>query len=337
MKLSGLAALAATLLTLGLLVAGAGVLLLVLPGSDDAAPVRFCIAPGERFAAVSERLAACNLIPALAPLALWARLTGSDRQIQAGCYDLSPAASPLEVLATLCQGRVVLARVTLPEGLTAWQTLEVCAGELDVPHAELQACARDEAWLARQRLPETGVEGYLFPETYHFAPGVGAVEVLDALVGEFWRRFDMRRQARAVEIGWSVARVVTLASIIEAEVTDPAERRRVAAVYHNRLAAGWRLEADPTVAYAVRRPGRRLTRADLAVDSPYNTYRHYGLPPGPICSPGLASLDAALWPLENCRDRFFVARGDGTHVFSSTLEAHRRAVREMRRRRPSPR
>jgi len=144
-------------------------------------------------------------------------------------------------------------------------------------------------------------------------------------------RFDEPRRARAAELGMSLHDVLTLASIIELEAAVPEERERIAAVYHNRLRQGLLLQADPTAAYAAGVPGQRLSQRDLALDSPFNTYVHPGLPPGPICSPGLASIDAALWPLIGCGDLYFVARGDGTHVFSRTLEQHNRARAELDR------
>ena len=252
--------------------------------------------------------------------------------MRAGTYELGASRSPLQILSALVAGDVLRVRVTLPEGLTCEQSFTLLAEHLGVSIDSLRAVATDAGWLDSLGLPPGGPEGYVFPETYLFEPGTSARALLLTPVEACLERLDAARRARAAELGLSPHAALTLASIIEAESPDSLERRRISAVYHNRLRMGWRLEADPTVAYALGRPGEHLTHADLAVESPYNTYRHPGLPPGPICNPGLVSLDAALWPLEGCQDLFFVARGDGTHAFSRTLAEHNGWVRALRRR-----
>jgi len=156
------------------------------------------------------------------------------------------------------------------------------------------------------------------------------------MVDEGRRVFDRGRHARADSLGMSELEVLTLASIVEAEAMIDSERPHIAAVYLNRLENGWRLEADPTVRYALGNYRRKLYYSDLDVDSPYNTYRNTGLPPGPICSPGIASIDAVLHPRPDSPDFFFVANGDGSHTFSRTFEEHIRARNRAARAQEEP-
>jgi UPF0755 protein len=153
------------------------------------------------------------------------------------------------------------------------------------------------------------------------------------MVDETMRVLDSRKAARAESLGMSIHEILTLASIIEMEAMLDGERGRISAVYHNRLERGWRLEADPTVRYAIGRFHRKLYYKDLDVDSPYNTYRRSGLPPGPICSPGKASIEAALYPAAEVEEFFFVANGDGTHTFSETFAEHVKARQRIERER----
>ena len=264
------------------------------------------------------------------PWAWFLRLSGRDRSIRSGTFALSPSQTPLEILAQLAEGRTVLLAVTLPEGLTEQQSLARLHEALGVPLEDLRRAAgqaRDGIEGARR----TGsLDGYLFPETYHFEHETPAAQIMQRLLGALLEFYDRDRQLAAADLGFSLHEVLTLASIIEAETARPEERTRISAVYHNRLRRGMLLQADPTVAFATGRIGQPLWYKHLSVASPYNTYLHAGLPPGPINSPGRASIDAALHPLEGCQDLFFVARGDGTHIFTRNLEEHERAKRQAR-------
>ena len=252
-----------------------------------------------------------------------------NRPIQAGEYRFSGPLDTEQVLRKLVRGEVVAHSVTLVEGMT----LEEAAGKL----AEAQL-GRLETFLGLMRSPELiadldpdarDLEGYLFPETYAFARGTGEKAIVATLVKTFRERFALHVQPLlARRPGRSVRQTVTLASIVEKEAKAAAERPLIAGVYSNRLARRIGLAADPTVIYALKRLGRwngNIRKADLQIDSPYNTYRYAGLPPGPICSPGLASLTAAADPAD-VPYLYFVSRNDGTHVFASTLEEHNRNV-----------
>ncbi|MFH1144555.1 MAG: endolytic transglycosylase MltG [Candidatus Eisenbacteria bacterium] len=309
---------------------------LVVPSKPYSRERFFHIETGECLRSIEDRLAKQGLIRLRGPLLAYGRLTGLDRRIRPGTYELSASQSPLAILKTLVAGDVVLRRVTIPEGFTTEAILTRLSSELGVAIEQLRAAAADTAWIRSLGLAAPGLEGYLFPETFLFDPQTTAREALAEMVAVGEARFDEGRRLRASELGLSRHEILTLASIIELEAADEVERRRVSAVYRNRLLRGLLLQADPTAAYAAGRIGQRLSLEDLAIDSPYNTYLYPGLPPGPICSPGLASIDAALWPLEGCDDLYFVSRGDGTHAFSRTLEEHNQARGGLEKARQGP-
>lgn len=245
---------------------------------------------------------------------LASRLTGERAAVQAGEYELSPAMSYARILADLARGRVLMHTVVIPEGFTLEQILERLAEQRLLELEEARALARDRDFIGSLGLDGESLEGYLFPDTYRLARGLGARAVLSAMAARFqqqWQGLAAKAQAR----GLNRRRAVTLASIIEREARLAQERPLISAVYHNRLKLGMRLQADPTVGYGLADFDGRLTREDLATDHPYNTYTREGLPPGPICSPGRASLAAAVEPAA-VNYLYFVARGDGSHVFS---------------------
>lgn len=286
---------------------------------------------GENLRDVRQRLLAQRILLPRAPLIFWARLTGQDRRIKSGFYELTPAQSPREIMEILVEGRTLRIQVTIPEGLTCSRILSRLAEALGEPKECFQAAASDSAWIRSLGLPVPDLEGYLYPETYTFERGMLPRDLLAAMVSACLEQFTEGQRRRADSLGLSLHEVLTLASIIEAETAIGEERARISAVYWNRLRLGRLLQADPTVAYALGRFGQRLWEQHLKVDSPYNTYLYPGLPPGPICSPGLESIDAALKPLADCHDLYFVARGDGTHIFSRSLKAHNRAKQSVRR------
>lgn len=258
-----------------------------------------------------------------------------DPKIQAGEYRFRGPLSTPQVLRMLARGDIVTRTVTIIEGLT----LEEIAAQL-----AREKFGRREVFLDLMRSPRLvadldpdapDLEGYLFPETYSFASAIGEREIVKTMVDTFRRRFerDVRPLMADGSPGKSVRQVVTLASIVEKEAQVAAERPVIAAVYRNRLDRGIGLAADPTVIYALKRLGRwngNIRRDDLRMESPYNTYRYAGLPPGPICSPGLASLTAAADPAE-VSYLYFVSRNDGTHVFAETLQEHNRNVNTWQR------
>lgn len=247
-------------------------------------------------------------------------------QLAAGEYLLSPGMTPEEILEILSRGKVILHPVTLPEGITAREVGRLLAGQGLAKSERVMALVRDPRFMASLGIEADRLEGYLFPETYYFPRGMKEEEILRTMVKTFTRRFSPAYIERARQLGLSRHQVVTLASLIEKEAQEPSERPLISAVYHNRLKRSMRLQCDPTVIYALgEKFTGNLTRADLAVDSPYNTYLRPGLPPGPIGNPGEASWIAALFPAQT-ELLYFVSENNGRHYFSTTLEEHTRAV-----------
>jgi UPF0755 protein len=262
----------------------------------------------------------------------WLSLSGGSDSLQAGEYRFEEPISPQRVMERLRAGDVILYGVTVPEGL--W--LEEVARQI----AE-QGFATEESLLAAFRDPDPvrdldplaeDLEGYLFPDTYHFPRGADAGDVVEAMIARFVSVADEDYRARAEGVGLSLREAVTLASLIERETSVAAERERISRVFHNRLERGMRLQCDPTVIYALHRAGRpvkRLYSKHLEFESPWNTYRVHGLPVGPIANPGEASLLAAVEPAEG-PELYFVAAPGGGHQFSNDLGEHLRAVAEWR-------
>ena len=301
--------------------------------SAEGPPVLFEAGKGKSVGAIADDLKAQGIIRKRTPFLLAYELFFAPRNVKAGEYELAKGSRALDILARLVDGRVVLHPVTIAEGLTAKETFARLAAAGFGRLEDFEAAARDAADIALLDPKAAGLEGYLYPETYHFAKGATAGEILLRMTGEFREVFDASLRARAAGLGMSVRDAVTLASLIEKETARPEERRLVSAVFHNRLARGMRLECDPTVIYGLSLLGRyegRLRTRDLRTDTPYNTYMHAGLPPGPICNPGRSSLEAALDPAD-ADYLFFVSRNDGSHEFSRTLGDHSRAVRKFQR------
>jgi UPF0755 protein len=309
----------------------------IAPPAGARSTHRVAIERGLSFRTIADRLQREGVIRSPFALRVAGRLAGCDRGVQAGTYQFAPGLSLVGVLEALRTGGLSGVRLTIPEGLTVPEAADLAERALPGQGIAYLAAARSPDLAGELGFPSglgsrgDALEGYLFPDTYALAPSTTGGELVRLQVRTFWTVFDSARQARAAAVGLGVRQVVTLASIVEREARRNEERPRIAAVFLNRLARGMPLQADPTVRFAVGAWDRPLTTADLAVGSPWNTYRSAGLPPGPICSPGRASLDAVLHPTEGSRELYFVARGDGTHQFSATLEEHARARRRLRR------
>lgn len=259
--------------------------------------------------------------------------TSGGAQLQAGEYRFDQASGPLDVLGRLRDGDVLLHDVTVPEGLNLEQvaTLVAAAGFAD--EEALLAVFAQASRIAEHDPDASDLEGYLFPDTYRFSRDTAAEFIADRMVQQFEQAIGEDYAARAETVGLNVREAVTLASLIEEETSVPDERRRISAVFHNRLARRVPLQCDPTVLYALKQEGKQVDKLytkHLQFDSPYNTYRYPGLPPGPIANPGEASLDAAVDPIQS-RELYFVALpGRVGHAFSETLEQHNRAVARWR-------
>lgn len=303
-------------------------------GAADGKPVRVVIAPGSSLRSAADSLAARRVIGDARLFAWYARLQGSDRSLKAGTYVLKRGTPWGELLDALARGKGLVASMTIPEGWSLNQIIPQLARVLQVPLDSVDAAVRDTALRRRLDVPTATVEGYLFPDTYTFAPGTSARAAVATMVEAFERRWDPAWDARLDTLRMSRNDVMALAAIIEKEAVVPEERPVISAVYHNRLRKGMRLQADPTVQYALGRHVARVLYKDLEVESPYNTYRVAGLPPGPIASPGVPSIRAALYPAD-VPYLFFVAHPDGHHEFRTTFAEHAATVAEMRKLRDS--
>lgn len=261
--------------------------------------------------------------------ALW--LSGDARRLKAGEYRFDAALTPLDVLLKISRGDVAQVTVTFPEGLTILEMAAIAETRGVGTAAEFVAAARDPSAILALDPRAPNLEGYLFPDTYSVSRRADGAALVSLMVDRFLKVLTPEMRELAAARGLGVRELVTLASIVEKETGNPVERAEVAAVYANRLRLGMALQADPTVIYALRLAGvyhGNIRKDDLQLDSRYNTYRYSGLPPGPIASPGRASLEAALAPAE-APFLYFVSRNDGSHAFSRTLDEHNRNVEKF--------
>ncbi len=318
-----------------LLLPGLLLFLLFLAGcapAPEGPPVELTVPGGASFREVVDTLHARGLVSSPRLFRGYARLRGYDRRVHAGQYVFPSDVTWSRLLGDLTAGRVVTETLTIPEGYTLRQMApriaHITRTDADSVLVLLQMDSADTVWA----VPGPGLEGFLFPDTYRFAPGVPVAEVLRAMVSRYREVWTPERVARRDSLGMTEGEVVTMASIVQAEARRQDEMPLVASVFHNRLRLGYLLQADPTVLYALggTRPRLLYAAMDSVADHPYNTYTHPGLPPGPIGAPGLAALDAALNPADTDL-LYFVAHPDGSHVFSRTLAEHNRAVAETRR------
>ena len=262
---------------------------------------------------------------------VYTRARRADRKLKAGSYRLRTESSMRSVLRQLTRGEVVTIAVTIPEGFRMRQMApriaEVTRSSAEEVIDVLEGLGNE----AEYSVPGPGLEGYLFPDTYRFARGVPIANVVSAMIRRYQKVWTPARTALLERSGMSEREIVALASIIQAEARHVDEMPRISGVYHNRLAAGWRLQADPTVLYALGGYRSRLLYAaiDSVEDHPYNTYASAGLPPGPIGSPGERAIDAALGP-EMHDFMYFVAWPDGSHVFTRSLAEHNAAKENAR-------
>ncbi len=280
--------------------------------------------------AIGELLAENNLLRNDIRFLVLARLTGSAQKLRAGEYRMQYGLTPMEVLQILQTGEVVRHRITVPEGLSLVQIAEIFAKGGWVDPVRFVALAHDSEYIATMGVQQKTLEGYLFPDTYTVIRGeVDEHSLMTMMVQRF---FDVWSGLQVPDsMALSRHQIVTLGSIVEKETGAAVERPLIARVFLNRLARRMRLQSDPTVIYGLEQFDGNLTKADLRRSTPYNTYTIPALPPGPICSPGRAALDAVLHPVASDA-LYFVSRNNGTHVFSKTLAEHNRAVRKYQKR-----
>lgn len=291
---------------------------------------RISIARGDHFVNVIDQMQADSLFTGRRQglyLLAWARLIEANRRIKAGEFDLAPGATPRDALEVFIEGRSVLSELRLPEGWKFSQAFALIAAHEDIAHTLPDGIAPDQLM---KKLGLAGVhpEGRFFPDTYRFTKGMRDVDLLRHAARQMTQTLDAEWQTRAAELPYASAdEALTMASIIEKETGAAHERARIAGVFVRRLRVGMLLQTDPTVIYGIGDAfDGNLRRVDLQRDTPYNSYTRKGLPPTPICLPGRAAIHAALHPQDD-GSVFFVAKGDGTHQFSKTLDEHNAAVR----------
>jgi UPF0755 protein len=304
------------------------------PVSASKTGIRFTLRSGMSVPAVARALYRSGLVRDEAVCTLYMRWVVRARGVKAGVYRLSPSLSAPRIVDRLQRGPLPTdgVTVTIPEGFNARQVAERLAGQGMIHDPETFLSVVRKGWRrlhAPFGLPSVGLEGYLYPDTYEFAPGSTPEMIAQTMLDTFTRRFYMPNRARIAARGRSLNQVVTIASLIEREAEVPQDRARIAGVIENRLKRHMRLQIDATVLYAMGRHKNRVLYDDLRTESPYNTYRRTGLPPGPIASPGSEALEAALAP-ERHDYLFYVAAPDRSHVFTRTEAEHYSAVARMR-------
>ena len=316
-------------LLVGIAVAATAVGIGAVCSSTPGAAVQFTIRRGSSFREAAESLSAHGLVRSARAFAWYATLRERDRSLRWGTYVLRSGMSWEQMLDALRLGRGVIHVITFPEGLAISDIEPMLMDALDLTKDSLDAAVRDTALLHRLDIPTPTLEGYLFPDTYTFPDKTTRPRRGTHDGGAFEHEWKPEWSAQAATMKLTRHDIVTLASIVEREVRRDEERPVVAAVYLNRLKIGMPLMADPTISYALgKKPGRVLLK-DLRVKSPYNTYQQAGLPPGPIGSPGAASIVASLYPAK-VPYRFFVAAPDGHHEFRRTYAEHLEAIKMVR-------
>ena len=265
-------------------------------------------------------------------LSFLGRVLNLDGRIKSGYYRFSGSVTPFKVLSNLVKGRVEEVSVTIPEGFNLRQIAKRLGDSGIIDENSFFSLAYDRGFLNSLGIKAPSLEGYLFPDTYRFPKGASGEYVIREMVENMRRQFNKKMRTRAEAIGFSEREVLTLASIIEKETGLDDERPVISAVFHNRLRRGMPLQADPTAVYGVKDQSAGITLKDLKRKSAYNTYQIRGLPAGPIASPGLKSIRAALFPAD-VPYLYFVSESNGRHYFSITESEHRRAVQRFRAKR----
>lgn len=300
-------------------------------GEGEGEAERLTVPEGASFRTATDSLAAHDIVLFPRLFRLYGRATGADGEVKPGTYEFRPRSGWKLVLDDLREGNVVTATLVIPEGWDIGKIATRTAALTGLPSDSVAEVLLDSASARRYDVPGPTLEGYLYPATYTLPIGVTLDSVLSQLVRRYQRIWTPERRARADTMGLSEREVVTLASIIEREARIPNEMPIMAGVYHNRLRIGMALQADPTVQYALGEHQQRLLYAhiDSVADNPYNTYRHPGLPPGPIASPSVAAVDAVLYP-SDVDFMYFVATPEGGHVFTRSLSEHNRVRAALR-------
>jgi UPF0755 protein len=302
-------------------------LFLTRPAGDGHNERIFSFTEGTSFGKFARELESAGIITNAGLLVTYARIRGADAKAKAGSYQLNDGLSPAEILRRMVSGEVFAYRFAVPEGYSIYQVAELLESRGIFDKGPFLKTCTDRSLLRDLGIPGKSVEGYLFPSTYTVPPEMTEEGLVRMMVGKFQKVYEQKFAARAGTSPLSRQAIITLASIIEKEAVIPSERPVIASVFLNRLKRRMPLQSDPTAVYGVRAFSGKVSKQDIMRRSPYNTYQINGLPPGPIGNPGPAAIEAVIAPATSGY-LYFVARKDGTHAFSSTLDEHNRAVRK---------
>ena len=307
------------------------------PASDDSSTTIFEVQPGMTLKQVAVELSNLGLIRSPSAFQAIAFIQDKETHVMVGEYSLSPSMLPTEIILRITSGKTVPHPITIPEGYRITEIAELLHKEgLADPEVFIRQ-TRDKELIRSLGIPTDSLEGYLFPETYHFSKFTPEAKIVRKMVDTFKEQVkndSIMQMAQKSTLNWH--EIITLASLIEKETGLDSERKMISSVFHNRLRKNMRLQTDPTVIYAIEKFDGNIRKRDLKIDSPYNTYRYKGLPPGPIASPGLKSIVAAISPIES-NYLYFVSRQNGSHHFSNTLNEHNQAVQKYQLRRVNSR
>jgi len=295
------------------------------------------VSKGESFASVVDSLDHAGIIWSRTTFQLAGRILDLTTKMQIGKYRFRSGMSNHEILEDLRGGNTIeMISVTIPEGLRATRQAHIFVRQLGIDSTRFMELVYDQSFCHELGIEAPSLEGYLMPNTYKVYWQSDEKDLLKRMVGQFWTVFDSSMQLRSERRGMSISEVLTIASIVEGETHIDSERAVIAGVYYNRIHRRMPLQADPTIQYLLQEGPRPLHRSDLQIPSPYNTYLHYGLPPGPVNNPGRAAIVAALYPVRH-KFLYFVANGAGGHTFSRSYDQHLRAIRQYLKRREEQR
>jgi UPF0755 protein len=305
-------------------------IVLFIPPSNEKVWKEVQVTEGMSLAAIAGTLQDEGIIRYRGYFQIIGRLQGFSRKVRVGYYGLNTSMSLWTVLRHLRKGKVIEYEVVVPEGYNLYQIGWILSRTplISQPH-EFINLVKKKAYVRSLGVEADTLEGYLFPDTYYLPKGIKLEDIPKRMVQRYRVVFSASKRKRAEEIGFTEQQIITLASIVEKEAKVDSERKLISAVYHNRLKKGMKLQADPTAVYGTKAWITKITRKDLKRKSPYNTYLHKGLPPGPIANPGEGAILAALYP-ENVDYLFFVAQGDGSHYFSTDFGSHEKAIGRYR-------
>lgn len=296
--------------------------------AKDARKVNILVRWGATYSQVASQMEEKNIIRDSSQFLLTVKVFNKENALRAGKFTLKQGMSHADALYALTEGPQSFFKITFPEGYPTDKYASIVTDSLNVDSSRIVHLVTDSTFIAKLGLETESLEGYVYPETYHFTYGVNESQILKTAVDQFKKVTSDSLWQEAAKKDLTQNKVLTLASIIEGEAMLDREMPIISSVYHNRLERGMKLQADPTIQYLISDGPRRLLNRDLEIDSPYNTYKYAGLPPGPINNPGIRAIRAAVFP-EETNYLYFVAKGDGSHTFSESYQQHIRAKAEF--------